>query len=134
MRGDGRIEWQRFGNGMRIWLDDAFADSGHGSARGKVRMLLRPGELPLMDVSATATDFDVTQLWRYLQTGRLSPAAIRWLDAAFRAGRVTQASVSITGPTRGFPYREGQGVFRASGHAAGVTLFYARRLAGTARN
>ena len=125
VRGDGRIEWQRFGDGVRIWLDDAFADSGHGSARGKVRMLLRPGELPLMDVSATATDFDVTQLWRYLQTGRLSPAAIRWLDAAFRAGRVTQARVSITGPTRGFPYREGQGEFRASGHAAGVTLFYA---------
>ena len=125
VRGDGRIEWRRFGDGMRIWLDDAFADSGHGSARGKVRMLIRPGELPLVDVSATATDFDVTQLWRYLQTGRLSPASIRWLDAAFRAGRVTQARISITGPTRGFPYREGQGEFRASGHAAGVTLFYA---------
>ena len=73
LRGEGRVEWQRFDNGVRIWLDDAMADSGHGIARGKVRMLLRPGELPLMDVSATASDFDVTQLWRYLQTGRLSP-------------------------------------------------------------
>lgn len=125
LRGDGRLEWQRFGGGVRLWLDDAFADSGHGIARGKVRLLLRPGEVPLMDVSATAENFDVTQLWRYLQTGRLSPKTIRWLDAAFRAGRVTQASVTITGPTTGFPYREGQGIFRASGHASGIRLFYA---------
>ena len=124
-RGDGRVEWQRFGDGVRIWLDDAFVDTGHGSARGKLRMVLRPGELPLMDVSATAEGFDVTQLWRYLQTGRMSPKSIRWLDAAFLAGHVTEARVSITGPTKGFPYREGQGVFRAHGKVRGVNLFYA---------
>ncbi len=125
VKGDGRLEWQRFGDGLRLWLDDAVVDSGHGSARGKLRMLLRPDEIPLMDLKATATNFDVTQLWRYLQTGRLSPKAIRWLDAAFRAGRVTEASVSLTGPTRGFPYREGQGEFHASGRASGISLNYA---------
>jgi uncharacterized protein (TIGR02099 family) len=124
-RADGHIEWQRFGDGLRIWLDDAFVDSGHGSARGKARLVLRPGELPLMDVSASAANFDVTQTWRYLQTGRLKPKTIRWLDAAFRAGRVTAAEVSITGPTRGFPYREGQGRFHARGRAAGIRMFYA---------
>jgi uncharacterized protein (TIGR02099 family) len=125
LRADARLEWQRFGNGVRLWLDDAVADSGHGIARGKLRLLLRPGELPLMDVSGTASGFDVTQLWRYLQTGRLTPKTIRWLDAAFRGGQVTTAQVSITGPTKGFPYREGQGVFRASGHASGINLFFA---------
>jgi uncharacterized protein (TIGR02099 family) len=124
-RGDGRIEWQRFGDGVRLWLDDAVADTGHGIARGKLRMLVRPGEPPLMDVSATAEAVDVTQIWRYLQVGRMSPKSVRWLDAAFRAGRVTSAQVSITGPTRGFPYREGQGIFRARGRAEGVNLFYA---------
>ena len=112
-RGDARVEWRRFNDGARIWLDDGFVDTGHGRARGKVRMLVRPGEPPLMDVSARAEDFDVTQLWRYLQVGRMSAKSVRWLDAAFRAGRVTEAQVSITGPTRGFPYREGQGEFRA---------------------
>jgi uncharacterized protein (TIGR02099 family) len=125
LRADARIEWQRFDTGVRLWLDDVVADSGHGVARGRMRMVLRPGELPLMDVSATASDFDVTQLWRYLQTGRLSPKAIRWLDAAFLAGRVTTAEVSITGPTKGFPYRDGQGRFRARGHATGVALHFA---------
>ncbi len=125
VKADGRIEWQRFGNGVRLWLDDALADTGHGVARGKLRLLLRPGELPLMDVRATASNFDVTQLWRYLQTGRLQPRTIRWLDAAFRAGRVTEAEVSITGPTRGFPYREGQGEFHAKGRASGLSLHFA---------
>ncbi|HEU4516414.1 MAG TPA: DUF3971 domain-containing protein, partial [Steroidobacteraceae bacterium] len=125
VRAEGRLEWQRFDTGVRLWLDDAFGDSGHGSARGKLRMVLRPDELPLLDLTATASGFDVTQTWRYLQTGRLSPKAIRWLDAAFRAGRVTSAKVTITGPTKGFPYREGQGLFRASGHASGIALHYA---------
>ncbi len=122
---DGRGGWQRFDTGVRVWLDDVVADSGHGVARGKLRMLLRPGDPPLMDVSATASDFDVTQLWRYLQTGRLSPKAIAWLDAAFRAGRVTNAEVEITGPTRGFPYRAGEGIFRVRGHASGINLLVA---------
>ena len=125
VRADARVEWQRFDTGVRLWLDDVFADSGHGSARGKLRLVLRPGELPLMDVEATASGFDVTQTWRYLQTGRLKPKTIEWLDAAFRAGRVTEAQVSITGPFKGFPYREGQGVFRARGHVTGVSLHYA---------
>jgi len=121
---DARLEWQRFGNGVRLWLDDAVADSGHGIARGKVRMLLRPGEVPIMDVSATASDVDVTQLWRYLPVRKMSPKAVKWVDAAFRGGRVTRAAVTITGPTLGFPYREGQGEFRATGHASGIDLFY----------
>jgi len=125
LRADGRAGWQRFGDGVRIWLDDVVADGGHGVARGKLRMLLRPGELPLMDVSATAADFDVTQLWRYLQVGRLSPKSVAWLDAAFRAGRVTTAEVTITGPTKGFPYRAGEGQFRVRGRAEGVALHFA---------
>ena len=125
VKADGRVEWQRFNDGVRFWLDDAFADSGHGTARGKLRLVLQPGELPLVDLSATAANFDVTQLWRYLQIGRLKPKTIAWLDAAFRAGRVTEAKISVTGPTRGFPYREGQGLFQASGRATGINLFYA---------
>ncbi len=122
---DGRIEWSRFGDGVRLWLDDAAVETGHGRASGKLRLLLRPGELPLMDLDATASGFDLTQTWRYLQIERLTPRTVGWLDAAFRAGRVIEARVQITGPTRGFPYREGQGRFHAAGRAAGVNLFYA---------
>ncbi len=126
LRGDGRVEWQRFGTGVRLWLDDAFGDSGHGSARGKLRMVLRPGELPLLDLSATAAGFDVTQTWRYLRTDKLSPKAIGWLDAAFRAGRVTTAQRVDHRADQGVSVpRRGRGHSARRGHASGVSLHYA---------
>jgi uncharacterized protein (TIGR02099 family) len=124
-RADGRVEWSRFGDGIRFWLDDGRVDTGHGSARGKLRVVLRPDELPLMVLDATAKDVDVTQAWRYLPVEKLSAKALAWLDAAFRAGRINEGRVSIVGPVRGFPYREGQGEFHAEGRASGVNLFYA---------
>jgi uncharacterized protein (TIGR02099 family) len=122
---DGRIEWNRFGDGARLWLDDAVIDTGHGIVRGKLHMAFRPGELPLMDLNASVEDFDATQAWRYLLIERLTPKSLGWLDAAFRAGRVVEGTVSQTGPIRGFPYREGQGRFHAEARVKGVTLFYA---------
>ncbi len=124
-KADGSVEWERFGNGVRFFVDDGHIETGHGSASGRVRVVLRPGELPLMVLDAVARDFDVRQAGRYLPIEKLSPKALAWLDGAFRAGRVTEGRVSIVGPVRGFPYREKQGQFRASGHAEDVDLFYA---------
>ncbi len=122
---DGRIEWSRFGDGLRLWLDDAFIDTGHGVARGRLRMVFQPGQLPLMDLAANVRDFDATQIWRYLPIAQLREKSLAWLDAAFRAGRIVDGSITQTGPTRGFPYREGQGRFHAEARGKGVTLFYA---------
>jgi uncharacterized protein (TIGR02099 family) len=138
-RAGGRVEWSRFNDGARLWVDDGAVDTGHGTARGRLRMVFRPGELPLMDLSATARDMDLRQTWRYLPIEKLKPKSLAWLDAAFRAGRLTEGHVSITGPIRGFPYREGQGRFVARGRATGVTLHFApgwpdvRGIAGEAR-
>jgi hypothetical protein len=48
LRGDGRVRMASIRHRSADLVDDAMADSGHGIARGKLRMLLRPGELPLM--------------------------------------------------------------------------------------
>ncbi len=122
---EGKVEWNRFGDGLRLWLDDAVIDTAHGIARGKLRMAFQPGQLPLMDLSANLRDVDVTQIWRYLPIAQLKPKSLGWLDAAFRAGRLVEATITQTGPTRGFPYREGQGSFHAEARGKGVTLFYA---------
>lgn len=124
-KADGSVEWERFGNGVRFFLDDGRIETSHGSASGRLRVVLRPGELPLMVLDAVAKDIDVSQAHRYLPIEKLSPKSIAWLDAAFQSGRVTEGRVSIVGPVRGFPYREKQGQFRASGHAEDVDLFYA---------
>ena len=124
-RADGRVEWSRFGEGVRLWLDDGTVDTGHGRAIARVRMLVRPDEPPLMDVQGRILDVDPTQAWRYLPIGRLKPRSLGWLDAAFRGGRITQGTVSVTGPTKGFPYRDGEGKFEARVEVRGLRLFYA---------
>lgn len=117
--------WQRVPAGLRAWADDVVVETGHGTVGGRVRLLLRPGETPLMDVAARVSDFDVAQARRYLPITRLTPRAVEWLDDAFLAGRIVSGEVVVTGPARGFPYRDGQGLFRAAAHAEGLTLAYA---------
>ncbi len=124
-KADGRVEWSRFSEGVRFWLDNGSIETGHGSARGKLRVVLRPDALALLVLDATARDVDMTQAWRYLPIEKLSEKSLAWLDAAFRGGRVVEGRVSITGPVRGFPYREGQGEFHAEGRVTGLDLFYA---------
>jgi len=111
--------------GVRLAADDAEVRADHGEASGRFRMLARPGETPLMDVDATARISDVSAISRYLPRERMTPRSQEWLDRALPQGRVTAAAVQITGPVRGFPYREGQGRFVAKAQAEDVTLDYA---------
>ena len=113
----------RFGDGARLWLDDAVIDTGHGIARGSCDCF-RPGELPLMDLSASVglrRDADLA-----LSADRAAEAKVDGLaGCGFPRRPRGRGSVRQTGPTRGFPYREGQGSFRAEAAPQELTLFYA---------
>lgn len=122
----GTVELQRALGGLRIACDDAFVAAGHGEASGRVRVLARPRQTPLLDIAARARLSDLAAVAGYLPRDRLSEKALAWLDAAFPAGRVGDARVEITGPVTGFPYREGQGRFHAEADVEGATLVYAR--------
>ena len=111
--------------GVRIASDDAEVVTAHGEARGRLRLLARPGQTTLMDLDARATVSDIAVVSRYLSQEKLTPQALEWLDRAFVAGRAPEARVQITGPLRGFPYREGQGRFVATARVEDVTLDYA---------
>jgi uncharacterized protein (TIGR02099 family) len=119
------VELTRALGGARIAVDDATIDAGHGTATGRVRILARRGETPLMDIKAHAMVSDLSVVPGYLPRDRLSPAALAWLDAAFSVGRVTAGDVEITGPAQGFPYRDGQGRFRAVAQVEGAALHFA---------
>ncbi len=111
--------------GVQLAADDAEVEADHGEARGRFRMLARPGETPLMDIAATATLSDVSAVSRYVPKERMTARALEWLDRALPSGVVTSAAVEITGPVRGFPYRDGQGRFVAVAQVQDVTLDYA---------
>jgi len=119
------VELSRALGGLRVAADDVKVDAGHGTATGRVRILARPGETPLMDIKASAKVSDLSAVPKYLPVDRLSPEALAWLDAAFSVGRVTSSDVEITGPAQGFPYRDGQGRFHIVAQVEGASLDYA---------
>lgn len=122
---DARVEWSPGPGGVRLWVDDALVDAGHAQAAGRVRLLLRPGQTPLMDIVAHASVTDLSAVSRYIPVSRIGDKPLAWLDEAFVAGRVPETHVEITGPARGFPYREGQGRFTGTARGEGVTLRFA---------
>lgn len=124
-RVNAHVEWSPGPGGVRLWADDALIDAGHAQAAGRIRMLLRPGETPLLDIAAHASVTDLSAVSRYIPTSRIKAKPLQWLDEAFLAGRVPEVQADITGPARGFPYREGQGRFRATARGEGVTLKFA---------
>jgi uncharacterized protein (TIGR02099 family) len=119
------VELSRALGGLRVAADDVMLDADHGAATGRLRLLARPGETPLMDIKAHAMVSDLSAVPKYLPMDRLSPAALAWLDAAFSVGRVTSSDVEITGPAMGFPYRDGQGRFHIVAQVEGASLHYA---------
>jgi uncharacterized protein (TIGR02099 family) len=119
------VELTRALGGLRVAADDVSLDADHGTATGRLRLLARPGETPLMDIKANATVSDLSAVPKYLPVDRLSPAALAWLDGAFSLGRVTSSDVEITGPAQGFPYRDGQGRFHIVAQVEGAALNYA---------
>ncbi|HSG89445.1 MAG TPA: YhdP family protein, partial [Pseudomonadales bacterium] len=121
----GTVELARALGGVRIASDDAEVVTAHGEARGRLRLLARPEMTTLMDLDARATLSDVSAVPRYLPQDKLTTRALEWLDRAFVSGRVPEARVQITGPLRGFPYREGEGRFRATAKVEDLTLDYA---------
>ncbi|KPJ81718.1 MAG: hypothetical protein AMJ58_03920 [Gammaproteobacteria bacterium SG8_30] len=123
-RVDASLGWERALDGVRLWSDDVVATDGRATATGRIRLLARKGHSPLMDIEAEATAQDISHVAQYMPKDRIQPKPLEWLDAAFLGGRVTRGRVEITGPARGFPYRDGEGRFRAVADVEGVTLRY----------
>lgn len=120
-----RAGWERLPEGLRLWADDIAVDAGHGHLGGRVQVLLRPGQTPLVDIAAQVRDFEAAEVSRYLPASRLGEKPLAWLDSAFRGGRIVRGEVVVTGPVRGFPYRQGEGRFEAQGRVEGLSLAFA---------
>jgi uncharacterized protein (TIGR02099 family) len=122
---EGRLSWQRDANGWRISGENLKIDTpdGRAEAHGTVTVP-EDGGSPIVDLKAQATNLDARATPRYLPAGRLSRAALAWLDRAFVAGKVPRAEFQMHGPTQSFPYRAGDGLFLIQARVEGLTLDY----------
>ncbi|UCC13835.1 MAG: TIGR02099 family protein [Gammaproteobacteria bacterium] len=79
-----------------------------------------------MEVQATVNNLDLSRKSAYLPVGVMTPNLVRWLDSAIVSGSVPVASLDLRGPTKGFPYADGGGVFEVSFGTRDLVLDYAK--------
>ncbi|HWJ05042.1 MAG TPA: YhdP family protein [Steroidobacteraceae bacterium] len=126
VRTDADVTWRRDGEDWVIATRGARVEhpQGRGSANAELRLFRKPGVSPYLVVEAQVDSAEVASVPQFVPYGRLHERTIAWLDRAFIAGQVLDGKLSYRGPVRKFPFRDGEGDFRATARAHDATIDY----------
>src|SRR4051812_48928940 len=124
---NGRVEWQRQGEGVRIELPSlAFSNADlSGDAHGSY---VYPGSgRGVADLSVLLSRADGTRIERYLPHGSIMGAGTRdWLAGAVAAGQASDVRLRLRGDLRDFPFADpASGDFRITARVEKGVLRYA---------
>lgn len=122
---EGAVSWTLKEEGTELRTDDLRIATVDGRAQGRLEAFVpRDGSSPVLRLSATAEDLNVAATGKYTPAHKLSSRTLAWFDRAFAGGRIVNAQVQIDGPTRAFPFRNGEGTFTANAQVADATLAF----------
>ncbi|MDH5227562.1 MAG: DUF3971 domain-containing protein, partial [Gammaproteobacteria bacterium] len=117
--------WRRDG---KTWIvGTKGAEVVHAQGRAKLDLEIayeKPGVSPILSLQAEVPTVDVTIVPKVVPVGPLHEKTIAWLDRAFVHGTATNGRLDYRGPTKLFPFRNGEGEFTASADATDVTIDY----------
>ncbi|MGH8314626.1 MAG: YhdP family protein, partial [Steroidobacterales bacterium] len=120
-----RMEADYRASGVRIEAHNVAIASPHAQATAELSVWIpSDGSSPVLDLEAHAKNADASKAWQYMPINKLKDKPLAWLDQAFVSGRVPEAEVVYRGPTRSFPFRDGEGLFRITGRTENMTLSY----------
>ncbi len=120
-----RLEADYRATGVRIEAHNVAVASPHVQATAELSIWIpADGSSPVLDLEAHAKNADASKAWQYMPINKLTEKPLAWLDQAFVSGRVPEAEVVYRGPTRSFPFRDGEGLFRITGRTEDLTLSY----------
>jgi uncharacterized protein (TIGR02099 family) len=124
-RAEGDLDWKREG---REWvLSSPQVSVTHPQAVAQGELTLRVpgrGRSPHLDLELRVERLDAALVSHVLPIGRLKPRSIAWLEGAFQKGTATAGELSYHGPVRKFPFRGGEGEFKARAVVNDATLVY----------
>jgi uncharacterized protein (TIGR02099 family) len=124
-RAEGDVDWQREGRDWVVSSSQLSVQHPKAVAQGELTLRLPGrGRSPHLDLEARVERLDATIVSSVLPIGRLKPRSIAWLEAAFLKGTATEGVLSYHGPTRKFPFRGGEGEFKARAVVDDATLEY----------
>lgn len=124
-RAEGDVDWRREGSDWVLSSSQLSVQHPKAVAQGELTLRLPGrGRSPYLDLEARVERLDATIVNSVLPIGRLKPRSIAWLEAAFQKGTATEGTLSYHGPTRRFPFRGGEGEFKARAVVNDATLAY----------
>ena len=80
------------------------------------------GTRPWIDLAAWIGDTSVSQAHKFWIHHLMSPATVRWLDAALQGGTLHEARALVTGDLDDWPFRHHEGRFEARATLADATI------------
>lgn len=91
---------------------------------GHVRVGVRDDQPPRMEIAVTLGEAPIIAAKRFWVLNDMSPTAVEWLNHGLVDGKIAGGTILISGPLKGWPYREGQGRFTSNLQLQDVTLAY----------
>jgi len=122
----GDVHWEHSAEGWRISTRGFAVRNAHAKAEADLDLLL-PGDAssPILKIRSHFRDAVLAEAWRYLPIDKLPEKVLAWLDGAAVTGRAPSGEFVFDGPTRSFPFRNGEGEFRISFPVTDMRLHYA---------
>lgn len=103
-----------------------FEGEGYGgNAQGEID-LPHEGGRPFLDLYVALTNADISSAKLFWPVDSMPPPAIAWLDQAFVAGKIDDASVVVRGSLANWPFHHNEGRFEARATISDLTLSYGK--------
>jgi len=122
---EAALEWVRDAQSVRLHAPQFALGNEDAAVSGNATLTIPADEgSPYLELEAVAREVRLVAAPAYLPVGIMPAMLVAWLDDALKAGTVDEARVELKGPTRKFPFRGGEGLFKAEFEIAGGELDY----------
>ncbi len=124
---EGILQWEVADDVTVMRSDELRVSTADGNAKASLEARIpRDGSSPWLRLSATGENLNVSATGKYTPGHKLSSKTLDWFDHAFGGGLIRTAQFDIEGPTRAFPFRDGEGTFSAKAVVEDATLTFHR--------
>jgi uncharacterized protein (TIGR02099 family) len=108
------LYWKRSAEELLVATPNWQMKNHDAGAHGKVAWQLpADGSSPVLTLVGSIENGNAANTRNYLPRALIPPPALVWLDQAFVAGHLSRADVTLRGPIKHFPFRDGSGLFVA---------------------
>ncbi len=118
------LVWERDGDKWDIGAHNVRARNRDAQASAELSLAIHPGEPVWIRLEADVPEARSDNLSDYLPVGRMPDTAVEWLDNAVLGGVARNGRILVDGPTRPFPYENGEGRFSIQFDVEGGELDY----------